>query len=93
MSDISALTELASFRANSPLASDDAAIRDKALRDLLRSLEPHKPVRRRVSDLLSIVLTLSARTRRMVLPRVNVEVDVFTPSGSRAVRIFFPESR
>lgn len=89
MSDIHALNQLAKFRASSPLAHEDAAIADEALRQLVRSLEPNKPVRRRVSDLLSIVLALSARTRRMVLPRVTVDVDVFAPDGSRAVKLFF----
>ena len=93
MSDISALNQLANFRASSPLASEDAGIRDHALRQLVRSLEPQKPVHRRVSDLLSIVLALSARTRRMVLPRVNVDVDVFAPDGQRAVRVFFPNEQ
>lgn len=91
MSDINALSRLARFRASSPLAHEDAAIADQALRDLVRSLEPQRPVRRRVSDLLSIVLALSARTRRMVLPHVRVDVDVFAPNGSRAVRLYFPE--
>jgi hypothetical protein len=93
MSDINALNQLASFRAGSPLASDDAGVRDEALRQLIRSLEPHKPARRRVADLLSIVLALSARTRRMVMPRVTVDVDVFTPTGGRAVRVYFPEEQ
>lgn len=93
MSDIQALSQLAKFRASSPLAHEDAAIADEALRQLVRSLEPHKPVRRRVSDLLSIVLALSARTRRMVLPRVTVDVDVFAPDGSRAVKLFFPADK
>lgn len=93
MSEIKALSQLAHFRPASPLASDDSAVCDEALRQLIRSLEPGKPVRRRVADLLSTVLALSARTRRMVLPRVNVDVDVFAPNGARAVRIFFPENR
>lgn len=93
MSDIIALSRLARYRASSPLAHEDAAIADEALRKLVKSLEPQKPVRRRVSDLLSVVLALSARTRRMVLPRVTVEVDVFAPNGNRAVRLFFPEEK
>ncbi|WP_196258541.1 hypothetical protein [Pelagibacterium limicola] len=93
MSDINALNQLANFRAGSPLASEDPVIRDQALRQLVRSLEPSKPIRRRVSDLLSVVMALSARTRRMVLPRVTVDVDVFTPGGSRAVHLFFPDDQ
>jgi len=37
------------------------------------------------------VLTLSARTRRMVMPRAEVELDVFGPAGERAVRMMLPE--
>lgn len=91
MSENKALTQLANFRASSPLASDDRAACDEALRQLVRSFEPTRPVRRRVADLLSVVLALSARTRRMVLPRVKVDVDVFSPGGARAVRVYFPE--
>jgi hypothetical protein len=50
-----------------------------------------RPARQRVSDLLSVVLTLSARTRRMVMPKVEVDLDVFAPGGARAVRIYLPE--
>lgn len=92
MSEINALHQLAHFQPSSRLASDDPAVCDEALRKLIRSLEPSKPVRHRVADLLSTVLALSARTRRMVMPRVNVDVDVFAPNGTRAVRIFFPEN-
>jgi hypothetical protein len=46
-----------------------------------------QPKRRSVSDLLGVVLTLSARTRRMMLPQVTIDLDVFSPSGSRAVRM------
>lgn len=91
MSNTKALTQLANFRPRSPLASDDKATCDEALRQLIRSLEPSRPVRRRVADLLSVVLALSARTRRMVMPRVKVDVDVFSPNGTRAVRVYFPE--
>lgn len=59
-----------------------------ALAMLARSFEPSRPVRRRVSDLLAVVMTLSARTRRMVLPKVDIEIDVFAPGGKRAVRMF-----
>jgi hypothetical protein len=45
-----------------------------------------------VSDLLSVVLTLSARTRRMIMPPVEVDIDVFAPGGQRAVRILLPQA-
>lgn len=88
MSDMTVLNELANFQPLSPLASDDPAIRAQALRNITRGLEPSKPVHRRVSDLLAIVMALSARTRRMVLPRVTIDVDVFAPGGNRAVHMY-----
>ena len=39
------------------------------------------------SDLLGIVMTISARTRRIVTPRTLIELDVFTPGGKRAVQL------
>jgi len=88
MNETSTLNQLRDFDAQSPLASDDAAIRSQALRELTRSLEPGKPVRQKVADLLTVVMALSARTRRMVQPRVEIDVDVFSPSGTRAVRMY-----
>lgn len=85
------LTELRRFDPSSPLASTDSAVRNGALRAIAMGLEPQKRVRKRVSDMLSVVLALSARTRRMVLPRVSVDMDVFGPDGRRAVRIYLPE--
>ena len=41
--------------------------------------------------MLSVVLSLSARTRRMVLPRVHIDMDVFGPNGKRALRIYMPD--
>ena len=41
-------------------------------------------------NLLGVVLTLSARTRRMIMPRVDIDLDVFMPGGQRAVRIMLP---
>lgn len=90
MSELTRLTDLGHFEPRSPLASEDDAARAEALRSLMRGLEPNKPVRRRVSDMLSVVLALSARTRRMVLPRVTIDVDVFDPSGKRALRMYMP---
>lgn len=42
---------------------------------------------RPVSDLLGVVMSLSARTRRMLAPRAGIELDVFAPGGIRAVRL------
>lgn len=90
MSEVTQLTDLSQFEPRSPLASGDEMARTEALRALMRGLEPNKPVRRRVSDMLSVVLALSARTRRMVLPRVSIDVDVFGPNGKRALRMYMP---
>ena len=40
--------------------------------------------------LLGAVLALSARTRRMVLPKVEIDLDVFAPGGGRAVQVTLP---
>ena len=88
MSDTSSLTELARFVGKSALASEDPQVRRRALDSLTRNLIP-RPARRGVGDLLGVVLALSARTRRMVMPKVDVDLDVFAPGGRRAVRIFF----
>ncbi|HWJ86609.1 MAG TPA: hypothetical protein VNS12_00885 [Pelagibacterium sp.] len=90
MSDLTRLSDLARFEPRSPFASSEEAVRDDALRALARGLEPRKPVGRRVSDMLSVVLAISARTRRMVLPRVSIDVDVFGPNGQRALRMYLP---
>jgi hypothetical protein len=88
MSDRSSLTELARFVGKSALASEDPLVRRRALASLTKNLQP-RPSRRGVADLLGAVLALSARTRRMVMPKVEVDLDVFAPGGRRAVRIFF----
>jgi hypothetical protein len=88
MSDTSSLTELARFVGQSQLA--DASANRQAVIDILRHVS-HRPAKQRVSDLLAVVLTLSARTRRMVMPPVEVELDVFAPGGQRAVRILLPQ--
>ena len=89
MSDTSSLTELARFVGQSRLISEDAGASRKAVNDIVGQLS-RRPARQRVSDLLSVVLTLSARTRRMVLPRAEVDLDVFGPNGQRAARIAMP---
>jgi hypothetical protein len=86
VSDKSTLSELARFIGQSKLLADDVAVRRRAINEITARLEP-RPAHRRVADLLGVVLTLSARTRRMVLPRVTVELDVFAPDGARAARI------
>ena len=87
MSDTSSLTELARFVGQSQLA--DATANRQAVNDIVDHLS-RRPARQRVSDLLSVVLTLSSRTRRMIMPTVEVDLDVFGPGGQRAVRILLP---
>lgn len=86
MSEFSSLTELARFVGRSGVITEAIAVNDIAGRVAVQ-----QPGRQRVSDLLAVVLTLSARTRRMILPRVDVALDVFGPGGQRAVRIALPE--
>ena len=86
MSENTALTELANFVGRSELASEDMAVRNRALAGITQRMLPKK---RGVGDLLGVVLALSARTRRMVLEPVRIDLDVFAPGGSRAVELLF----
>jgi hypothetical protein len=91
MSETSSLTELARFVGQSGLLTDNAASNRRAVNDIVNHLS-HRPARQRVSDLLGVVLTLSARTRRMIMPKVEIDLDVFAPGGARAVRLMLPPS-
>ena len=91
MSDTSSLSELARFIGQSGVIASDAGANRRAVNDIIMHLSNRQPKKQRVSDLLAVVLTLSARTRRMIMPRVEVELDVFAPGGQRAVRIMLPE--
>ena len=86
MSENTALTELANFVGHSELASEDMAVRNRALAGITQRMLPKK---RGVGDLLGVVLALSARTRRMVQEPVRIDLDVFAPGGSRAVELLF----
>jgi len=83
MSERNSLVELANFIGRSPLASPDMTARNKALSGMTERLMPKQ--RRSVGDLMNVVLTLSARTRRMVQEPVKIDIDVFAPGGKRAV--------
>lgn len=89
MSDTSSLSELARFIGQSSLSSEDAGVRRRAVNAITSRLQSNSQ-RRGVSELLAAVLALSARTRRMVLPPVGIELDVFNPSGGRAVHVRLP---
>lgn len=86
MSERNALAELASFIGRSPLASEDMAVRNRALSGITGRMLPK---RRSVGDLLGAVLTLSSRTRRMMQDPVHIDIDVFAPGGKRALRMSF----
>ena len=86
MSERTALTELASFIGRSSLANPEMAARNRVLAGMGDRVLPKK---RSVGDLLGVVLTLSARTRRMAQPVVAIDLDVFAPGGARAVRLSF----
>jgi hypothetical protein len=87
MSDTSSLSELARFIGQSGLNADDPGQRQRTVNAIAANLMPK---RRSVSDLLGAVLALSARTRRMVLPKVEIDLDVFAPGGIRAVMVKLP---
>lgn len=89
MSETSSLSELARFVGQSTLSADSFADRRRAVTALAQRLDPSLK-RRNVGELLSVVLALSARTRRMVLPRVEIDLDVFGPTGLRAVKVTMP---
>lgn len=88
MSDTSSLTELARFVGQSSLVGDNETGGRQAVNG---GALGQRAARQKVSDLLSVVLTLSARTRRTILPRVEIDLDVFGPNGKRAVRLIFPQ--
>ena len=89
MSDLSSLSELARFVGSASLDTEGASARNRAVNDV-NWRSGRQPSRQRVSDLLAVVLTLSARTRRVVLPKVEIDLDVFAPGGQRAVRMRLP---
>ena len=84
MSERTALSELAHFVGRSALASEDMAVRNRALAGMTSRMLPK---RRSVGDLLGVVLALSARTRRMVQEPVHIDLDVFAPGGRGAIRL------
>ena len=86
MSETSKISELANFVGRSELGAENATTRRRAINALAAGLRP-KLQRRGVADLLGVVLVLSARTRRLALPSVDIDLDVFSPEGGRAVRL------
>jgi hypothetical protein len=86
MSDTSTLAELAKFVGRSQPGLREATARDRAV-----PVAAAKPQRASVGELLGVVLVLSARTRRLIQPRTAIDLDVFSPSGGRAVRLLLPQ--
>ena len=86
MSDTSSLTQLARFVGQSALTASDPQEHRRAMDAIIGNLAP-KLQRRSVGELLGVVLALSARTRRMVMPQVAIDLDVFCPDGRRAVKV------
>jgi hypothetical protein len=92
MSETSSLSELARFIGQSGVIASDVGANRRAVNDIIQHLSQRRAAAKpRVSELLGVVLTLSARTRRMIMPRVEIDLDVFGPGGQRAVRIMLPE--
>lgn len=92
MSTIDALGDLAQIVGKAPGEAAFEAQRRAVANGYAGALEL-RPLHRRATDLLGAVLALSARTRRIVQPRVVVDLDVFTPEGRRAVRVKLPDCR
>jgi len=90
MSNTSNLTELARFVGQSALNADGAQPLRRLIGGHAFGLKPK--ARPSVTELLGVVLTLSARTRRVVQPRTEIDLDVFAPGGGRAVRLIMPRS-
>ena len=92
MSDLSALRELAGFGDAAPSEARGATEANPLVGDIARRMM-QRPQRRSVGELLGVVLVLAARTRRMGLGPVEIDLDVFGPGNERAVRIIFGQRR
>lgn len=92
MSDKSlhSLGELARFVGQSTLTAENEFDRVTVVNGMVYGLAPRFQ-RRSVNDLLAAVMALSARTRRMLMPPVAIELDVFSPGGKRAVSVQLPD--
>ena len=94
MSDTSSLSELARFvgteRSDKGRSKRGRLTASQRLAAASGDLAEVQPERRGVSELLGVVLALSAPTRRIVLHKVGIDLDVFSPGGHRAVRMILP---
>ncbi len=86
MSKTKTLTELASFVGRSAIPRKNRSSFWSAC-NTISFKDQHHTETTSASDLLAMVMTISARTRRIVTPRTSIELDVFTPNGTRAVQL------
>lgn len=87
MSEMSALSELAALAARPAAGKSEPASKRRRPLAGARMLPAKSGQRHGVGELLGLVLTLSARTRRAGLPPVFIDLDVFSPDGHRSVQI------
>jgi len=91
VSKISSLTELANFVAKSDKGNSGARPKiHKSFWQAYKTATSSSDKRSQpatVSHMLSAVMAISARTRRIVSPKTFIELDVFTPAGRRAVHL------
>ena len=87
----SALSELAKFVGRSEHKSADRNSFWHAYRNVTQAAG-NRPAQSKVTDLLAMVMALSARTRRVAAPRAIIELDVFAPDGKRAVRLIMADN-
>jgi len=88
MQDLDQLEALASFEPKSDLASKDLSKRKSTLLRIAQNIADRSQ-QKTVAEMLSSVMAISARTRRVLHEPVNVELDVFNADGQRAVVIEF----
>ncbi len=86
MNENKALSDLINFVAKSPLASRNEIERRSALNSITQNLTP-QPIHKKVTKLMDAVIVLSARAKRIGLPKAKIDLDVFTPNSKRAVKI------
>ena len=92
MSETSSLTELAQFVGSSRLNAEDPQVRQRAVSSIAACLGAEAAAAQRHRSCWGWCWSCPARTRRVVLPRVEIDVDVFAPDGTRAVRLILPRS-
>lgn len=87
MSDLRTLRELAELAAQTTPAPGPL-LPEAGIADAIATAAALRPARPRVAELLGKVMSLSARNRRSTRAQVEIDLDVFTPRGDRAVRLY-----